>query len=141
MSKPIDATLARGVSEDRIPEPGGCPVPRSEPRLAQPALRQQVIGFLRGEDNPFDVFVARQMADKDLVRWHVPEIHTDVLAKIHAAIDKFGRPNYHHRPTLHPTRVLVVRGPRGAGKTHLLHAIQYRAGGEHDLLVRPRYFE
>ncbi len=103
--------------------------------------RQHAISFLRGEENPFDVFVAGESADGDFARYHTPEVHAGVLARIQAAIDKLSRADFPHRPKLHPTRVLVVRGARGAGKTHLLHAIQYRAGGEHDLLARPRYFE
>jgi hypothetical protein len=109
--------------------------------FAQTGLRQQAIGFLRGEDNPFDAFVAAESADNDFFKFHAPEIHAAAFDRIAAAIAKLGRPDFPHRPKLHPTRVLVVRGARGAGKTHLLHAVQYRPGGGHDLLIRPRYFE
>jgi hypothetical protein len=99
------------------------------------------IGFLRGEDNPFDIFVAAQSADDDFFCFHAPEIHAEAQAKVRRAIEKYAEPDYRSRHQLHPTRALLVRGARGAGKTHLLHAIQFRDDGVHDLLVRPRYFE
>jgi hypothetical protein len=102
---------------------------------------RSAIGFLRGEDNPFDIFVAAQSADDDFFCFHAPEIHEEAQAKVRFAIEKYAQPNYRSRPQLHPTRTLLIRGARGAGKTHLLHAIQFRDDGLHELLVRPRYFE
>jgi hypothetical protein len=112
----------------------------AEPRPSADQLRS-AIGFLRGEDNPFDMFVAAQSADDDFFCFHAPEIHDEAQAKIRRAIEKYSEPNFRSRHQLHPTRALLVRGVRGAGKTHLLHAIQFRDDGLHDLLVRPRYFE
>lgn len=102
---------------------------------------RQAIGFLRGEDNPFDVFVAAQSADESFFGFHTPEVHAEAQEKIRRAIDKYAKPDYRTRHDLYPTRALLVRGARGAGKTHLLHAVQFRDDGAHDLLVRPRYFE
>src|SRR5262245_5853858 len=126
MSKLSEATRLGGITvrEDGPQDPAESHLPGGR-ELAEPAalrvtdpalevLRDQAIGFLRGEDNPFDGFVAKQLPDQDFGRSHVPEIHTAVLEKVQGAIEKLGRPDYHHRPTLHPTRAVVLRGPRGA---------------------------
>jgi hypothetical protein len=77
----------------------------------QEIATRSAIGFLRGEDNPFDIFVATQSADEDFFRFHAPEVHEEAQVKIRRAIEKYSEPNYRVRHQLHPTRTLLVRGP------------------------------
>ncbi|ETX05581.1 hypothetical protein [Candidatus Entotheonella palauensis] len=98
------------------------------------------LGFLRGEDNPFDTFVAGQEADDDFFNFHVPELHQPVMETLCLAMERYRRPDYRIRQDLRQSRAVIIRGARGAGKTHLLHALQRRDGAR-ELLVRPRYFD
>ena len=45
------------------------------------------------------------------------------------------------RRQLHETRVLIVRGVRGSGKTHLLHVLRQRDTPTPELWVCPRYYD
>ncbi len=100
----------------------------------------EALGFLRGEDNPFDTFVAGQEVDDDFFNFHVPELHQPVADTLYLAMERYRRPNYRIRQDLRQSRAVIIRGARGAGKTHLLHALQHREGAR-ELLVRPRYFD
>ncbi|WP_089721780.1 hypothetical protein [Candidatus Entotheonella palauensis] len=56
----------------------------------------QALGFLRGEDNPFDTFVAGQEADDDFFNFHVPELHQPVMETLCLAMERYRRPDLPH---------------------------------------------
>lgn len=147
------------LSEPITQQPGTAAAPPAFDGSFQGPLADEALSFLRGEENPFDVFVAGQNSGDDSLRYHVPEIQGAARRQLRLAIEKYRQASYRQRPELHPTRVLVVRGPRGAGKTHLLHTLLEEAtfgetafesgnagllppaGRTSELVVRPRYFE
>ena len=63
-----------------------------------------VIGFLRGEENPFDAFVVPDNPSHAFPQCHVAEVHRDEFERIGRVIDKFRNPDYHTRRQIHETR-------------------------------------
>lgn len=104
-------------------------------------LYERAIAYLRGEDNPFDAFVANDRPARGIAMYHVPDIHADVTDKIRLAIDKYRSVESQHRGQLQATRALVVRGTRGSGKTHLLHWMSRFDSQGREIWVCPRFYE
>ena len=69
------------------------------------------------------------------------EVHGDQFEQIGRVIDKYRYPDYRTRRQLHETRVLIVRGVRGSGKTHLLHVLRQRTTPTPEIWVCPRYYD
>ena len=105
------------------------------------AFEEQAVGFLRGEDNPFDAFVVPDKPAHEFAHCHVAEVHGDQFEQICRAIEKYRCPDYRTRRQLHETRVLIVRGVRGSGKTHLLHVLRQRDTPTPEIWVCPRYYD
>ncbi|NLF71517.1 MAG: AAA family ATPase [Candidatus Anammoximicrobium sp.] len=105
------------------------------------ACEEQAIRFLRGEENPFDAFVVSDKPAQEFPQCHVQEVHGEQFEQIGRAIDKYRYPAYRTRRQLHETRVLIVRGVRGSGKTHLLHVLRQRATPTPEIWVCPRYYD
>lgn len=105
------------------------------------ASEEQAIRFLRGEDNPFDAFVVSDKPAHEFPQCHVQEVHGDQFEQIGRVIDKYRYPDYRTRRQLHETRVLIVRGVRGSGKTHLLHVLRQRATPTPEIWVCPRHYD
>ncbi|MCL4205000.1 MAG: hypothetical protein KJ000_21170 [Pirellulaceae bacterium] len=104
-------------------------------------FEEQAIRFLRGEENPFDAFVVPDKPAHEFAQCHVQEVHGDQFEQIGRVIDKYRFPDYRTRRQLHETRVLIVRGTRGSGKTHLLHVLRQRDTPTPEIWVCPRYFD
>ncbi|HPM84985.1 MAG TPA: hypothetical protein PLF81_29985 [Candidatus Anammoximicrobium sp.] len=102
------------------------------------ACENQAIRFLRGEENPFDAFVVPDKPAHEFPQCHVQEVHGEQFEQISRVIDKYRYPDYCSRRQLHETRVLIVRGVRGSGKTHLLHVLRQRATPTPEIWVCPR---
>ncbi len=105
------------------------------------ASEEQAIRFLRGEENPFDAFVVPDKPAHEFPQCHVQEVHGDQFEQIGRVIDKYRYPDYCSRRQLHETRVLIVRGVRGSGKTHLLHVLRQRATPTPEIWVCPRHYD
>jgi hypothetical protein len=104
-------------------------------------FEEQAIRFLRGEENPFDAFVVPDKPAHEFPQCHVQEVHGDQFEQIGRVIDKYRFPDYRTRRQLYETRVLIVRGTRGSGKTHLLHVLRQRDTPTPEIWVCPRYFD
>jgi hypothetical protein len=105
------------------------------------ACEEQAVRFLRGEENPFDAFVVSDKPAHEFAQCHVQEVHGGQFEQIGRVIDKYRYPDYRTRRQLHETRVLIVRGVRGSGKTHLLHVLRQRATPTPEIWVCPRYYD
>jgi len=105
------------------------------------ACENQAIRFLRGEENPFDAFVVLDKPAHEFPQCHVQEVHGEQFEQISRVIDKYRYPDYRTRRQLHETRVLIVRGVRGSGKTHLLHVLRQRATPTPEIWVCPRHYD
>jgi hypothetical protein len=101
-----------------------------------------LMSFLRGKDNPFDVFVAARKPEADFARVHVPDIHQDIARALNAVVERYRLPGLEWDSDLPRSGVVVVEGKRGIGKTHMVHALQRRAGdGRPCLAVTPVIYE
>ena len=106
------------------------------------AFEEEAVRFLRGEDNPFDAFVVPDKPAHEFAHCHVAEVHGDQFEQICRVVEKYRCPDYPTRRQLHETRVLIVRGVRGSGKTHLLHVLRQRdtptpgSGSAHGTTIR-----
>jgi hypothetical protein len=105
------------------------------------ASEEAAIRFLRGEENPFDAFVVPDKPAHEFSQCHVAEVHRDELERTCGAIAKYRDPDYATRRQLPETRVLIVRGVRGSGKTHLLHVLRQRDTETPECWVCPRHFD
>lgn len=105
------------------------------------AFEEQAVRFLRGEENPFDAFVVPDKPAHEFSDCHVSEVHGSQFEQICRVIDKYRWPDYRLRRQLHETRVLVVRGVRGSGKTHLLHVLRQRDTPAPEIWVCPRHYD
>ncbi len=105
------------------------------------AFEAQAVRFLRGEDNPFDAFVVPDKPAHEFSQCHAAEVHREEFDRICRVIEKYRQPDYHTRRQVHETRVLIVRGVRGSGKTHLMHVLGRRETPTPEVWVCPRYFD
>jgi hypothetical protein len=136
LSEPV--VLVEILASDVMPIPPDAAAPA-------PDLLTRARDWLRDRPNPFDGLVRPQRPDEHFLDHHEPSVHRTEFEKLLAVVDAYRTPGYRlsaHRPAskLHDSRVVTVLGPRGAGKTHLLDALAYRAD-RRQLLVRPAYFE
>src|SRR5438445_697307 len=84
----------------------------------------ELLGFLKGKDNPFDLFVAARKPDANFPRYHVSSIYHEVFDPLNAALDRYRLSRATWESDLPRSGVLVIQGIRGAGKTHMVHALQ-----------------
>lgn len=105
------------------------------------AFEEQAIRFLRGEDNPFDAFVVPDKPAHEFPQCHAAEVHHEEFDRICRVIEKYRQPDYRTRRQVHETRVLIVRGVRGSGKTHLMHVLGRRETSTPEVWVCPRYYD
>ena len=86
-----------------------------------------LIEFLRENDNPFDRVVQGRRHTETFDTIHVSSVNSQARNKLAAAIKRYriGTDAAVTRTTgdLPASGVVVVRGPRGSGKTHLLCAV------------------
>src|SRR5207253_7604720 len=84
----------------------------------------ELLSFLKGKDNPFDLFVAARKPDANFCRYHVPSVHRDVYEPLSAVLDRYRLDQLERESDLPRSGVLVIQGIRGTGKTHMVHALQ-----------------
>src|SRR5262249_13932207 len=113
---------------------------RSLTTSTNPNAPAAALRLLRARDNPFSSLVARPGFDQGFHETHVPGILADERGQLEAAIARYRVPAYNRAADLLETRAVVVRGARGAGKTHLLRALAYSEGLA-PLIVRPSAFD
>ncbi|HVW00643.1 MAG TPA: hypothetical protein VHB77_09890, partial [Planctomycetaceae bacterium] len=106
------------------------PVDSCEPGLLE---------WLRGQDNPFDVYVQARRADGAFRRGHIPEINKSIADRLRGAIERYRLNGAAADQEPPRSGVAVILGKRGAGKTHLVHALQLP--GVEAVVVAPSYFE
>ena len=95
---------------------------------------QEALEALRARGNPFRQQFARNADDAVCSRYHVEDLFAterETLARLVGAY--VGQPE-------RPTAVLPLLGPRGAGKTHLLHWLKHGPANEPRLFVTPGTF-
>jgi hypothetical protein len=102
---------------------------------------QQAIGFLRGEDNPFDAIVVPDRPGMHVLEVHVPAVHNEEYDRLCRILDKYRQPDHQNPGQPRGTRLVTVRGVRGSGKTHLMHVLSRRDTETPELWIRPRYFD
>lgn len=102
---------------------------------------EQAIRFLRGEENPFDALVVPDQPGQEFPQCHVAEVHAEESDRICRVIEKYRHPDYRARRQLQETRVLVVRGVRGSGKTHLMRVLAHRDTPTPEVWICPRYYD
>lgn len=104
-------------------------------------IRRAALDMLRGQENPFESLARPQRLDDRFLDLHVPELLARERNLLLQVIDRYRVDRYGTASDLLPTRVVLVLGDRGAGKTHLLQSLPYRADGKSQILVRPSYFD
>jgi hypothetical protein len=93
-------------------------------------LAQEALDRLKGKENPFESLVRPQKGDTRFRDLDVPGLLREQRELLLQVIDSYRVPEYTGASDLRPTRVVIIRGDRGAGKTHLLRSLQYRADGK-----------
>ena len=91
---------------------------------------------LRERPNPFDNLVRPANAPVGFGELHVPEIHQAERERLLRIVDGYRLRKYATIDDLQPTRAVVVVGPRGAGKTHLLESLVYRGDGQPQIVAQ-----
>src|SRR5438128_1104874 len=96
------------------------------PRLAPMAAAQppELLDFLRGKDNPFDIYVAAREPDGESARSHARGLHRDVLQPLLAVVERYRLETLQAESDLPRSGVVVILGERGSGKTHMLHVLR-----------------
>jgi hypothetical protein len=102
----------------------------------------ELLSFLKGRDNPFDLFVAARKPDTSFSRYHVPSIHREVFEPLSAVVNRYRLTRLECESDLPRSGVLVIQGIRGMGKTHMVHALQKSAeDGSPRIVVAPAIYE
>ena len=95
----------------------------ANPSYADTAAAPELLTFLKGKDNPFDVFVAARKPDAEFSRFHVPAVHREVLGALTAIIERYRSGKLQCESDVPRSGVVVVHGARGTGKTHMVHVL------------------
>src|SRR5690242_13688638 len=96
---------------------------------AQVTAHPELLHFLKGRDNPFDLFVAARKPEADFSRYHVSAVHREVFNPLSGIVERYRLAQLTRESDLPRSGVVVVLGVRGMGKTHMVHTLE-RAGGE-----------
>lgn len=104
------------------------------------SISTKALDHLKGKDNPFELLVRPQLRDDNFRAQHVEELLRGDRRLLLEIIDWYRVPEYAGQNSLRATRVVTVRGPRGAGKTHLLQSLIYRDDGKSQILIRPSHY-
>jgi hypothetical protein len=106
-------------------------------------MNPELLNYLKGKDNPFDVFVAARAPDAVFPSYHVATVHKDAFLRLNAILDRFRLERLETEADLPRSGVVLILGDRGMGKTHMLHALQTGAAGDDKqcVVVTPVIFE
>jgi hypothetical protein len=111
------------------------------PDVAAPRY-PELLSFLKGKDNPFDLFVAARKPDANFSRYHVSSVHREVFEPLNAVLDRYRLGKLERESDLPRSGVLVIQGIRGTGKTHMVHALQKGVGhASPHIVVAPTIYE
>lgn len=113
----------------------------TSPDPAMDELCQEALNRLKGKENPFESLVRPQKGDVRFRDLDVPSLLRGPREQLLHIIDSYRIEDYTGASDLRPTRVVLIRGERGSGKTHLLRSLQHRPDERSQILVRPAYFE
>jgi hypothetical protein len=102
---------------------------------------QRALSLLKGKENPFEIRAAGQLADDNFHEIHVPALHQRERDKLFQMIDSYRVADYADNECLRKTRVVIIQGARGSGKTHLLQSLVARPDQKPQLIIRPAFFE
>ena len=106
------------------------------------AVHPEVMCFLRGRDNPFDVFVAARRPEANFLRYHVPAVYREVYNALRAVVDRYRPGRIERESDVPKAGVLVLLGNRGTGKTHMVHALEQSVGAELPcVVIAPSIYE
>lgn len=101
---------------------------------AEATLHEQALAALRKKGNPFRQQFARNADDPVCSMYHVDDLFATERELLSNLIESYrGEPD-------RATCVLPVLGPRGAGKTHLLHCLKHGPGAAPQMFVTPGTF-
>ena len=115
--------------------------PDAIPNEVPPEVGKAAVDFLKGKTNPFESLARPQRLDDRFLDLHVKELLAEPRRLLWQVIDRYRVAEYARAADLPPTRVVTIRGDRGAGKTHLLQSLSYRGDGKSQILVRPSFFD
>jgi hypothetical protein len=114
----------------------------SRTREAPGAAHPELVSFLKGQDNPFDLFVAARRPEADFDRYHVAGLNQDVFDPLTAILERYRPSPLQWEHDLPRSGVVVILGVRGSGKTHTVHALQRAGLGQSPrLVVTPSIYE
>ena len=99
------------------------------------------LDYLKGKENPFESLARPQRMDDHFLDLHVPELLANERKLLLQVIDRYRVEEFTRAADLMPTRVVMIRGKRGSGKTHLLKSLSYREDGKSQILVRPSFYD
>jgi len=102
---------------------------------------RDALDFLKGKENPFDSLARPQRLDDNFLDVHVPELLASERSLLLQIMDHYRVEEYTRTADLPATRVVMVLGERGTGKTHLLQSLSYREDGRSQIVVRPSYYD
>src|SRR5260370_15104429 len=106
-----------------------------------PESARIALDFLKGKENPFDSLVRPQRLDDHFLDVHVPELLASERKLVLQIVDYYRVEEYARMADLPATRVVLILGERGTGKTHLLQSLSYRDDGKSQIVVRPSYYD
>jgi hypothetical protein len=95
---------------------------------------QQAMAALARRGNPFRQQFARNSDDPVCTLYHVEGVFDAERSILSELVESY------RGDATKPTAVLPLLGPRGAGKTHLLHNIKHRPGVPPQLFITPGTF-
>ena len=102
--------------------------------LPEPSLRERALRAIEQRGNPFRQQFARNSDDASCSLYHVDDLFALERRLITDLVESYrGQPD-------RPTSVFTLLGPRGAGKTHLLHCLKHGPGVAPQLFVTPGTF-
>src|SRR5436190_17863941 len=110
------------------------PSPPAAPEPAASAPPDAALAALARKGNPFRQQFARNSDDPVCSLYHVEGVFDSERSILQELVE-----SYRGEPTK-ATSVLPLLGPRGAGKTHLLHNIKHRPGVPPQLFITPGTF-
>jgi hypothetical protein len=106
-----------------------------------PESARIALDFLKGKENPFDSLVRPQRLDDHFLDIHVPELLASERNLVLQIVDHYRVEEYTRMADLPATRVVLILGERGTGKTHLLQSLSYRDDGKSQIVVRPTHYD
>lgn len=105
-----------------------------------PQVLRDALQWIRNQKkkNPFSNFAEVQNVSSEFEQAHYPGLFQTERELLWTAIDSYRVPKYDTTSDIPASRIITIRGPRGAGKTHLMHSLAFRPDGKTQLICRPK---